>query len=60
FSNWILSFGEDLLAVWLTWMARAHPLTTAIVVGALLILSAFLIFHLFRFARRAFRRSSTA
>src|SRR6266436_4684559 len=21
FSNWILSFGEDLLAVWLTWMA---------------------------------------
>jgi Domain of unknown function (DUF4126) len=60
FSNWILSFGEDLLAVWLTWMARAHPLTTAIVVGALLILSAFLIFHLFRFARRAFHRLSTA
>ena len=60
FSNWILSFGEDLLAVWLTWMASAHPLTTAIVVGALLILSAFLIFHLFRFARRAFRRLSPA
>jgi hypothetical protein len=60
FSNWILSFGEDLLAVWLTWMARAHPLTTTIVVGALLILSAFLIFHLFRFARRAFHRLSTA
>src|SRR6202166_4797472 len=60
FSNWILSFGEDALAVWLTWMAGAHPLTTAIVVGALLILSAFLIFHLFRFARRAFRSLSTA
>jgi hypothetical protein len=60
FSNWILSFGEDLLAVWLTWMARAHPVTTAIVVSALLILSAFLIFHLFRFARRAFQRLSTA
>jgi Domain of unknown function (DUF4126) len=59
FSNWILSFGEDLLAVWLTWMARAHPLATTIVVGALLILSAFLIFHLFRFARRAFHRLST-
>ncbi len=23
FSNWILSFGEDLLAVWLTWMAAS-------------------------------------
>jgi hypothetical protein len=60
FSNWVLSFGEDLLAVWLTWMAGAHPLATTIVVGALLILSAFLIFHLFRFARRALRRLSTA
>ena len=59
FSNWILSFGEDLLAVWLTWMAGAHPVTTTIVVGALLILSAFLIFHLFRFARRAFQRLTT-
>ena len=56
FSNWILSFGEDLLAVWLTWMASAHPLATTIVVVALLVLSAFLIFHLFRFARRAFQR----
>ena len=60
FSNWILSFGEDLLAVWLTWMASTHPLATAIVVGALLILSAFLIFHLFRFARRAFQNLSSA
>jgi Domain of unknown function (DUF4126) len=60
FSNWILSFGEDLLAVWLTWMAGTHPLATAIVVGALLILSAFLIFHLFRFARRAFQSLSSA
>jgi Domain of unknown function (DUF4126) len=60
FSNWILSFGEDLLAVWLTWMASAHPLATAIVVGALLILSAFLIFHLYRFARRAFQSLSSA
>jgi len=60
FSNWILSFGEDLLAVWLTWMASAHPMATTIVVGALLVLSAFLIFHLFRFARRALRRLSAA
>lgn len=60
FSNWILSFGEDLLAVWLTWMASAHPLATTIVVVALLVLSAFLIFHLFRFAWRAFQRLTAA
>jgi hypothetical protein len=58
FSNWIFSMGEDLLAVWLTWMAGAHPMATAIVVGALLIVSAFLIFFLFRFARRAWQRLS--
>jgi hypothetical protein len=53
FSNWILSFGEDALAVWLTWMATVHPLATTVIVVALLALSAYLLFHLFRFARRA-------
>jgi hypothetical protein len=56
FSNWILSFGEDLLAVWLTWMATAHPLATTIIVAALLALSIFLLYRLFRFARRAIQR----
>jgi hypothetical protein len=56
FSNWILSFGEDLLAVWLTWMATAHPLATTIIVIALVALSIFLLYHLFRFARRAVQR----
>ena len=56
FSNWILSFGEDLLAVWLTWMATAHPLATTIIVAALVALSIFLLYHLFRFARRALQR----
>jgi len=55
-SNWILSFGEDLLAVWLTWMANAHPVATTIVVICLVALSAFLLCHLFRFARRALQR----
>jgi len=55
-SNWALSFGEDVLAVWLTWMATAHPLATTIIVAALVALSAFLLYHLFRFARRAFQR----
>src|SRR6202051_3596355 len=49
FSNWILSFGEDALAVWLTWMATAHPVATTVIVVALLALSAYLLFHLFRF-----------
>jgi hypothetical protein len=56
FSNWILSFGEDALAVWLTWMATVHPLATTVIVVALLALSAYLLFHLFRFARRALRK----
>jgi hypothetical protein len=55
-SNWALSFGEDVLAVWLTWMATAHPLATTIVVVELVALSIFLLFHLFRFARRALQK----
>jgi hypothetical protein len=56
FSNWVLGFGEDLLAVWLTWMATAHPIATTVIVVALVALSAFLLFHLFRFLRRAIQR----
>jgi hypothetical protein len=56
FSNWALSFGEDVLAVWLTWMATAHPLATTVIVAVLVALSAFLLYHLFRFARRALQR----
>jgi hypothetical protein len=56
FSNWALSFGEDVLAVWLAWMATAHPVATTIIVVALVALSAYLLFHLFRFARRALQR----
>ena len=56
FSNWALSFGEDLLAVWLTWMAAAHPLATTVIVAALVALCAFLLFHLFRFLRRSIQR----
>jgi hypothetical protein len=55
FSNWALSFGEDLLAVWLSWLASVHPVATIVIVAALVVLSAFLLFHLFRFARQAFR-----
>jgi hypothetical protein len=56
FSNWILSFGEDVLAVWLTWMATSHPLATTIIVASLVAVSAILLYYLFRFARRALRQ----
>jgi uncharacterized protein DUF4126 len=56
FSNWFLSFGEDLLAVWLTWMATVHPLATTVIVAALVAVSAVLLYYLFHFARRAFQR----
>ena len=53
FSNWALSFGEDLLAVWLTWFTTAHPTAAIVIVVALLILCAFLLYYLFRFVRAA-------
>jgi hypothetical protein len=56
FSNWVLSLGEDALAVWLSWMAAVHPVVTTIVVLALLVLCVFLLYRLFRFARRAVQR----
>src|SRR5216684_4533247 len=59
FSNWILSFGEDVLAVWLTWMATVHPTATIIVVAFLILLAGYLLFHLFRFLRRSLQRFIT-
>ena len=56
FSNWFLSFGEDLLAVWLTWLASVHPRATIVLVTVLLGLCAFLLYHLFRFARAALQK----
>jgi len=51
FSNWVLSLGEDLLAVWLTWFATKHPAASVAIVVALLLLCLFLLYHLFRFLR---------
>jgi Domain of unknown function (DUF4126) len=56
FSNWALSLGEDALAVWLTWMATKHPTATVVIVALLLVLAIYLLFHLFRFVRRALQR----
>lgn len=57
FSNWTLSLGEDVLAVWLSWMASVHPVATTIIVVMLLGACVFLVYHLFRFARRAVQRT---
>src|SRR6202171_4233957 len=56
FSNWLLSLGEDALAVWLTWMATVHPTATIIIVTFLIVLAGFLLFRLFRFLRRSLQR----
>jgi Domain of unknown function (DUF4126) len=56
FSNWLLSLGEDALAVWLTWMATVHPTATIVIVTCLIVLAGFLLFHLFRFLRRSLQR----
>jgi len=55
-SNWALSFGEDLLAVWVTWFATAHPRIAVIVVVVLVAISLYVLFHLFRFLRRTLRK----
>lgn len=56
FSNWVLSLGEDALAVWLTWMATVHATATIVVVAFLILLAGYLLFHLFRFLRRSLQR----
>src|SRR5271169_1512822 len=55
-SNWALSFGEDMLAVWLTWFATAHPKIAVIVVITLVGVSLYLLYHLFRFLRRTLQK----
>src|SRR2546423_12292419 len=56
FSNWALSLGEDALAIWLTRMATKHPTAAVVIVALLLLLALYLLFHLFRFLRRALQR----
>jgi hypothetical protein len=55
-SNWTLSLAEDSIAVFLAWLAAAHPIVTAGVVAALVILAALLIWRLFRFFRQVVSR----
>src|SRR5215471_14374186 len=52
-SNWALSLGEDLLAVWLAWFTPTHPVAAIVIVVVLLVVCAFLLYYLFRFVRSA-------
>lgn len=56
FSNWALSLAEDSVAVFLAWMAAAHPFITAGIVAVLLIVAVAVIWKLFRFFRQVLGR----
>jgi hypothetical protein len=61
-SNWTLSVLEDGLAVFLTWMAATHPLITALIVVALVVLAVLIIWKLygyFKVIRNRLRRQPT-
>jgi VWFA-related protein len=58
FSNWVLSFGEDMLVVGLGVLALTHPVVALAVVAGLLALMAFFAAAIIRLFRRRFRRSS--
>jgi hypothetical protein len=50
-SNWTLSILEDGLAVFLAWLAAAHPILTAVVVVVLVIVSVLVIWKLYGYLR---------
>jgi len=53
-SNWVLSTGEDGLAVFVVWLAALHPVVAIAIVGALLVASIALLIWLFRMLKRVF------
>lgn len=56
FSNSVLSLGEDVLAVFLAWMAATHPFLTMAIVSLLVVVAIYLLVTLFGFLRRTLRR----
>ena len=60
FSNWFLSLGEDALSFFLVWLTGSHPLI-ALALGLILAATAiYIVWKLSTFARRVFRRATTA
>jgi hypothetical protein len=56
FSNWLLSLGEDGIAVFLVWLAVSHPLLTLIVVVVLVGVSVLVVVKLFQFVKGIWQR----
>ena len=56
FSNWILSFAEDAVAITLAWMAAEYPLLTAGIVVVLVVIATFVIWKLLGFFQRSIQR----
>ena len=56
FSNWLLSFGEDVFVVGLGYLALAHPIAALVVAVLLLVLIAVFATVIVRTCRRWFRR----
>ena len=56
FSNWLLSFGEDLFVVGLGYLALKYPVAALVVVGTLLVLILIFAAVIYRTVRRWFSR----
>ncbi len=59
-SNMALSFGEDVGAVWLTWIATQHPYVAATVVAVLLVIVALCLRWVIRALRSLYRGAASA
>jgi len=55
FSNWGLSFSEELIVVWVLWLSVAHPLAAVVVGLVLLVCAAVAAGWILRALRRLFR-----
>ncbi|HVT96954.1 MAG TPA: DUF4126 domain-containing protein [Acidobacteriaceae bacterium] len=60
FSNMGLSFGEDVLAIGLTWLATRHPLIAGSIVAVLVLVIVLLVRWVWRALRRLFRGAEHA
>jgi hypothetical protein len=56
FSNWVLSFGEDLAVAGILWMAANHPLLSLLVAVGVLLVAALSLRWMLRMLRRLFGR----
>ncbi len=58
FSNWFLSFAEDVVSLGVLWLVSSHPYIAVIIALALLAVFGFLIYLFFRFLKMLFSRGS--